>query len=277
MTAVVARRRVRPLVDQGGVRHTRSRRHALPGVGGGPEQEVGGAGQEAGSSSPAVRSRAISGLVLPGRPGPVGRRPHREVRAVVDRLARHATGPGRGDGLRQRLGEGRGEAQDAPAPADEVEARHVAGEHGRMTLLRVQLDPGPQQHPRHRRAPARRPGRWGRPGPLAQEHGGCTLGLGPGRPPHAARPCHRPGGTVLPRRGRLGRQGPPTESGAEGLQGHGLPRAAPPVHARSHHPPASWARPAWASRSRPPHSSARSRPVSRASSSRGAGSAVRAS
>ena len=181
MTAVVTERRLCLLVDQGRVRHTRSRRQAARALGTGPEQEVGGADQE-------VRQRVAGGEIkgdqwtLPAcRPGPVGRRPHREVRTSVDRLARHPQSPAEGDRLRQRLGEGWGEAQDAPAPGDEVEARDVAGEHGRMTFRRAQLDPGAQQHPWDLRSePGGQDDRVTQ-GALAQEQGGCPLCTGPGR------------------------------------------------------------------------------------------------
>ena len=181
VTAVVAERRLCLLVDQGCVRHTLLQAAGGRALGSGPEQEVGDTDQE-------VRQRAAGGEVegdqrtLPAcRPGSVGRRLHREVGTTVHRLPRQPQSPAQGDRLRQRLGEGWGEAQDAPAPADEVEARDVAGEHGRVTFRPAQLDPGAQQHPWD---PRSKPGGQDdrvTQGALAQEHGGCTLSTGPGR------------------------------------------------------------------------------------------------
>ena len=83
--------------------------------------------------------------------------------------------------LGQLLGEGRSEAEHAPAAADEVEAREVTGEHGRMTLGGSELDPDPEEQVRH---DGRQSG--GQDDrialrPAAQEHSRRTLGGSPGR------------------------------------------------------------------------------------------------
>ena len=161
--------------------------HALQPAGGGglsngPQQKVGSAGQEgrhlvaggevesdrAGSPRPAGRARLAAACT--GKCGP-----------SLDRLPGAPQSPAEGDRLRQRLGERRGEAQDAPPPADEVEARDVAGEQGRVTPSRAQSIRTPSST---RGTSGAEPGRQDdrvTQGALAQEDGGCTLRTGPGR------------------------------------------------------------------------------------------------
>ena len=185
MTAVVADAGARPFVHQGGVRHTRSSRQTAGASATAPEQKVGGAGHaRRAASSPAVRSRAISGLSLPaGRDRLAAARTGKWGPRLPTSPARHKARQTE-IGLRQRFGERRGEHRHAPASADEVEARDVTGEHGGMTLAGAQLDPDPQQHAG---TPGAEPGRQDdgvAQGPCAQEDGGRTLASARARPPH---------------------------------------------------------------------------------------------
>ena len=174
------RRRLGPLLHEGGVRHTRSRRHTSGAPLVGCRTRSPAVARSAGSSSPAVRSKAMRGLRSPaGRTrlaaactGKCG--PSLTTSPACQRARQRA---GR---LAQLLGEGRGEAQHAASPAGQVEARQITGQHGRVALLGSERNPGPEQHVRHEgpqtggqddRVALR---------PAAQEHGGCTLCGSPG-------------------------------------------------------------------------------------------------
>ena len=149
----------------------------------------------AGSSSPAVRSKAISGLWSPaGRARLAAARTGKWGPPLSSSPARHKARQSR-IGLRQRLVERRGETEHAPASADEVEARHVTGEHGRMTLAGAQLHPDPQQHAGNRGAEPGRQHDGVAQGPWLRKTAAAPSPR-PGRPRHAVRPRQRPGGTV---------------------------------------------------------------------------------
>ena len=200
------RRHLGPLVDQGGVRHTLSRRQATGLAAVGRSRRSAEPTKKPGSSSPAVRSRAINGLPsLPaGRAGPPPA-PGSGDHPARPRPARQ--GPAQVDRLRQRLREGWGEAQDAPAPREEVEARRCHGRAWPGDVPAGQLDPGAQQHPWNARSKAGGQDDRVAQGALAQEHGSCSLCTGPGRlrpQPGRVLGLEEP---VLPRRGRLGRPG----------------------------------------------------------------------
>ncbi len=83
--------------------------------------------------------------------------------------------------LGQLLGEGRSEAEHASPAAGQVEAREIAGEHGRMTLGGTEVDPDPQEHVRHDGSQSGRQDDRVTQGTPAHEHSRRTLGGGPGR------------------------------------------------------------------------------------------------
>jgi hypothetical protein len=99
----------------------------------------------------------------------------------VDRFIRIPQRPAQEDGLSQRRSERRGEAEDAPASADEVEAREVPRQQRGVTAIAFQLDPCAEQQPRNHGSESRcqddriaeRAG--------ADEHGSSTLRSGLGR------------------------------------------------------------------------------------------------
>ena len=165
--------------------------------------------RKVGSSSPAVRSKAMRGLRSPAGRVRLAAARTGKYGPSLDDLPRSPEGPAEEGRLGQRLGKGWGEAEHAAAATGEVEAREITGEHGRVTLLGAELDPGSQQHVRHRRSRGRRPARPGRPGARSSGTRPKRPAPRPGSPAGAARPCRQPGGTVLPRRGRLGRRRPP--------------------------------------------------------------------
>jgi hypothetical protein len=99
----------------------------------------------------------------------------------VDHFPRLPQGPTEEDGLCQWRSERRGEAEDAPPPADKVEARELARQQRRVTAVAVQLDPRPEQQLRDYRSEAR-----GQDERIAEssgtdKEGSCTLRPGPGR------------------------------------------------------------------------------------------------
>ena len=218
--------------------------------------------RKAGSSSPAVRSKAMRGLA-PRRAGPVGGSLHREVRAVADHLPRLPEGPAEGAASASSSVKGGAKQSTLRPPHSEVEARQITGQHGRMAP-----PPGPSSI----RAPSSTSGTTGaRPAArtIGSPRARCagTRRLHPSAAAWAA--CWRRPATSAAWRNR--------PSTARQVRAPGAAQRSQPAQARSHQPPASRARPARASRSRPPHNSARSSPVSRTSSSSGAGSALRAS
>ena len=233
------------------------------------------------SSSPPVRSSAISGLSGPAGRGTVDGGPHGEVRALAVGLTLAPHGPAQGDGLHEPVAERRSEAEHAPAPGDEIEAGDLAGEHGGVAPVSGQGEPHPQRHPGHPWAQAGRQHDGVPQRPLAHEDDADSIGLGPDGLGPQSLPRRLPGGTVLSRRRRLGRLGvdtgvthPTRPIGAA----YGAPSPGEgPTQARSHQPPTSRARPAWASRSSAPHRAGRSSPTARASSSREVGSGDSAS
>ena len=107
-----------------------------------------------GSSSPPVRSSATSGLPSPAGRGRLTAACTGKCGPAAVRLPLPPHGPAQGDGLGELVVERGYEAEHAPAAADEVEARDLAGEHGGVAPVLGQAHPDAEQHPGHRGAEA---------------------------------------------------------------------------------------------------------------------------